>query len=560
MVPPVDSAAVLVQPVAEPQPDVRPEAPPGSGGVATGCCTCHGLWGLLHSFILKMYFRDITIEGQANLPKEGAVVLAANHSNGGMDGIVLFAQFPRVIRFVAKDALLRLPVFGACIRGVGTIPVLRPVDVRASQQAGSQNSISSMFDAVVEALRSGDSVAIFPEGFSHDMSALALDKNTGTLKYGLGEMVMQAHTKDVKVKIVPVGMNYDHKTLFRSSVYLSYGAPVEVSPQNLADYRVWVSENPDERPSSNPVVLEVLSKVQRGIEQVWCNAPSHEIRNEAVLAFEVSSGKTFEEMSDDPKAYYTGVQQFVQLQMRVSNAEEKSSAEEADLLALLKDYSSELEGNGVTNSDVVRKRINPVLMLIKLLVFLVLFVLVLPLSLPGLILLMPIRILCHCIAVNVALSIAKADIKKGLQPEDYKGGDVISTIKVLCAMVLFTLIYPGFAGLGCAFLDGEFGIDAAAWFFILLAGIILASIIAAILLDYLRAIRSVVANTCKSGFCCSGTARLKTMQETHEKLKAALAQWSESAPGLEHNMERATMPKEPEYEAGVPPEATAVVV
>ena len=45
---------------------------------------CVSLWHCIHSFILWVYFRNITIVGERNIPDKGAVIVVGNHSGGAV--------------------------------------------------------------------------------------------------------------------------------------------------------------------------------------------------------------------------------------------------------------------------------------------------------------------------------------------------------------------------------------------------------------------------------------------------------------------------------------------
>jgi 1-acyl-sn-glycerol-3-phosphate acyltransferase len=84
---------------------------------------------------------------------EGPVIFASNHESA-LDIWVLFQVLPRSFRFVAKQELFEIPVFGAYMRLGGHIPVDRRNRARAVQslrQAG-------------ETVRAGTSLVVFPEG------------------------------------------------------------------------------------------------------------------------------------------------------------------------------------------------------------------------------------------------------------------------------------------------------------------------------------------------------------------------------------------------------------
>jgi 1-acyl-sn-glycerol-3-phosphate acyltransferase len=90
--------------------------------------------------------------GEEKIPAEGPALIAANHPSY-LDPILLSLQVKRPIRFMAWDALFRVPLLGALMRLFGAFPV----DVR--EGAGR-----SGYAAARELLGDGELVGIFPEG------------------------------------------------------------------------------------------------------------------------------------------------------------------------------------------------------------------------------------------------------------------------------------------------------------------------------------------------------------------------------------------------------------
>lgn len=90
-------------------------------------------------------------EGEELLP-EGAAVVAANHPSY-LDPILLSLEVSRPIRFMAWDAMFRIPLVGSLMRAFGAFPV----DVRP----GKGREAYAKAKALVEA---GELVGIFPEG------------------------------------------------------------------------------------------------------------------------------------------------------------------------------------------------------------------------------------------------------------------------------------------------------------------------------------------------------------------------------------------------------------
>src|SRR3954468_1759768 len=86
--------------------------------------------------------------GRERVPREGGVVLAANHLHW-IDVPLLGALSPRNLDFVAKVEALKLPGFGAFIRSFGTIAVRRGESdreaVRQMRQAAHDGRALGLF-------------------------------------------------------------------------------------------------------------------------------------------------------------------------------------------------------------------------------------------------------------------------------------------------------------------------------------------------------------------------------------------------------------------------------
>ncbi|MEW6448107.1 MAG: lysophospholipid acyltransferase family protein [Bacillota bacterium] len=106
-------------------------------------------WGLLQ--VLLPVLRRWKVEGAANLPAEGGVMVVANHQSY-WDPLILGAALRRRVYFMAKEELFRIPVLGWVIRVWGAFPVRREgYDRKALKTA-------------IDHLMRGHVVGIFPEG------------------------------------------------------------------------------------------------------------------------------------------------------------------------------------------------------------------------------------------------------------------------------------------------------------------------------------------------------------------------------------------------------------
>lgn len=96
----------------------------------------------------------VEIDGLERVPREGPVVYASNHSSM-FDIWALASALPGSIRFVAKQELARIPVFGRAMLAAGHVAIDRGSRVRAM----------SAYSRAARIIRDlGVSTVVFPEG------------------------------------------------------------------------------------------------------------------------------------------------------------------------------------------------------------------------------------------------------------------------------------------------------------------------------------------------------------------------------------------------------------
>jgi 1-acyl-sn-glycerol-3-phosphate acyltransferase len=144
-------------------------------------------------------------------PGAGATMLLPNHANALLDPAIIWATAGRDVRFLAKSTLFEGPL-KPLIAGSGAIPVYRKLD-----QGVDASRNTETFAAVDAALAAGDAICIFPEGISHSTGRLV------PLRTGAARMVLSAARAGIRVAMVPIGLNFERKTAFRSRVTVVYG-------------------------------------------------------------------------------------------------------------------------------------------------------------------------------------------------------------------------------------------------------------------------------------------------------------------------------------------------
>ncbi len=169
--------------------------------------------------LVRLYYPNIEISGAAKIPSHGPLLVAANHPNSLMDPVLVGLAAARPVHFLAKATLFQIPVFGHFLHALGMLPAYRWSD-DASQ---THRNLESLSHAAAQ-LKQGEVVGIFPEGKSHDAARLE------QVKSGAARIAVQAVREGTAgLMLVPLGLNYERKEGFRSSVWIRTGEPIDVN-------------------------------------------------------------------------------------------------------------------------------------------------------------------------------------------------------------------------------------------------------------------------------------------------------------------------------------------
>ena len=171
----------------------------------------------LARFLLTLFYRRVEVEGIAHIPARGSVIVAANHHNSIVDAMLLMAMVPRQLITLANAPLFRHPFIGPFLRLIRAIPVHR------RQEGGNDPARNeAMFEAVIQTLREGGAILVFPEGVTQPEPIL-MPLRTGTARMLLGA----AAGGGAAVTLLPVGLLWHEPGAFRAgSALMVMGKPV----------------------------------------------------------------------------------------------------------------------------------------------------------------------------------------------------------------------------------------------------------------------------------------------------------------------------------------------
>lgn len=251
---------------------------------------------------LRFFFRRIETVNADVVPTGNGVIFVLNHPNGLIDPALVFVALPRKISFLAKSTLFRMPVISFLLRTVEALPLYRRID---AGEDVSKNQTT--FELCRDLLKRGGSIALFPEGVSHNSPKL-LPMKTGAARIALGAAA--AGDTAIEINIVPVGLYYTSKTTFRSEALLHFGEPFGVPRVEL---------DADGQPPK-AAVKDLTARIELELRDVTLNAESEAELHVARIAEEIFA----------------------------SAAENENLGEKLDFL---KRYIAESSGDNVTDGD-----------------------------------------------------------------------------------------------------------------------------------------------------------------------------------------------------------------
>ena len=205
---------------------------------------------LLH-LPFRIYLRKLHIHGEENFPKDKPVLLACNHPNSFLDGVVFeyFYRWRKIYTLARGDAFNK-PVPNFILRGMRVLPIYRARDARAdvARKGNAQTN-----EEVYSIFKKGHAVLIFPEGNSFP------EKRLRPLKKGTGSIAVEMTKRNdysLDLYVVPTAINYSQFGSMRRTVHITYGKPIL-----MREYRDTLENN--EREVRNEVTERVNEELQR---------------------------------------------------------------------------------------------------------------------------------------------------------------------------------------------------------------------------------------------------------------------------------------------------------
>jgi len=196
---------------------------------------------LIGRWLFRILF-SVEYYGLGNVPEAGAVIIAGNHPSY-LDPLLVMVPIRRVIRYMAWDALFKVPVLGQVIRLLGAFPV----DIRRGKG-------ESAFREAKRILEEGNALGIFPEGQRSERGPM------GELRTGVARLAIETGAPIVPVTIGGASRAWPkHRLLPKPArIIVRFHPPVRLDPAECEARR-------DDREFHQEVMQTVAASINRSL-------------------------------------------------------------------------------------------------------------------------------------------------------------------------------------------------------------------------------------------------------------------------------------------------------
>ena len=171
-------------------------------------------------FCFKIYFRTKVI-GLKKLPTGKSLIFAPNHQNSLIDALAVLSIKRWQPVFLARADVFKGKTLCKILTFFKILPVYR---IRDGYQNLALND--DIFRKTLDVLKNRNGIGILPEGNHFGQRRLR------TLKKGIARISFQAEdacNNELKIQIIPVGLNYSNYINLRSKLLIRLGEPIDVS-------------------------------------------------------------------------------------------------------------------------------------------------------------------------------------------------------------------------------------------------------------------------------------------------------------------------------------------
>jgi 1-acyl-sn-glycerol-3-phosphate acyltransferase len=160
----------------------------------------------------------MVIKGASAMPKQGPVLIVANHPNSFLDAVIIGSIFSQPVHFLARGDAFRKPWHNRLLGLLNMIPVYRLSEGRENLHLNE-----TAFRRSREILSRNGIVLIFIEGISVNKHELQ------PFKKGAARIALES-SGDKNLQILPLAIAYDSFERFGKRIHINIGEPLLAKP------------------------------------------------------------------------------------------------------------------------------------------------------------------------------------------------------------------------------------------------------------------------------------------------------------------------------------------
>ena len=210
--------------------------------------------------VIRIYCRRVVVNKPGYLHSKGPLLLAANHPNSFLDGIVLATLFDQPIRSLARGDAFQHPYLNKFLRWLNLLPVYR-----TSEGVHNLGHNYTTFDACHDTFEQNGIVLIFSEGWCEN------EWHLRPLKKGTARLATTAWQNGVPLRVLPVGLNYSSFKWFGKTLHVNFGNIISYRQFNpgVSDGRLLLDFNEQLKEELEKLVYELDETDRAAVGRVF---------------------------------------------------------------------------------------------------------------------------------------------------------------------------------------------------------------------------------------------------------------------------------------------------
>ena len=167
---------------------------------------------------LRIYCRKVVVNRPEVLQAKGPLLLASNHPNSFLDGIILTTLFNQPVYSLARGDAFKKKKAGKLLRRLRLLPVYR-----TSEGVENLEHNYTTFAACRQVFMEGHIVLIFSEGRCEN------EWHLRPLRKGTARLALTSWEQGIPLQVIPTALNYSSFKDFGKVVHLYFGDPITLS-------------------------------------------------------------------------------------------------------------------------------------------------------------------------------------------------------------------------------------------------------------------------------------------------------------------------------------------